>query len=198
MKMPVYDIHTHRADAPAGSIINIAPGAQLLPGRLYSAGIHPWDAGSEADIDALAALCSHPQVVAIGETGIDLSRPVDPELQRALFATHADLSRESGKPLILHVVKAWSDVIAEYRRRRPAEPWIVHGFRGKPQLARQLLDSGLYLSYGERFNPLSLAATPASRRLMETDCSELPIDRIAALQGVELTDFSAIFPTPEG
>lgn len=196
MTMPIYDIHTHRQDAPAGSIINVEPGAILLPDRVYSAGIHPWNASAHPDIEALAKLCALRQVVAIGETGIDLSRPVDPKLQQQLFATHADLSRDLGKPLVLHVVKGWSEVMAEHRRRRPREPWIVHGFRGKPQLARQLLERGFYLSFGEKFNPESFAVTPASRRLMETDCSELPIERIAAIQGVGLTDFSTIFAIP--
>ena len=59
-------------------------------------------------------------------------------------------------------------------------PWIVHGFRGAPALARQLLDAGMHLSLGEHFRPDTAAIIPADRLHVETDTSSLPIEEIAA------------------
>jgi TatD DNase family protein len=62
---------------------------------------------------------------------------------------------------------------------RPSVPWIIHGFRGKPELAQQYLSRGFILSFGERFNPLSLAASYASQAiLMESDESTAGIGAI--------------------
>jgi TatD DNase family protein len=57
-------------------------------------------------------------------------------------------------------------------------PWIIHGFRGKPQLARQLINQGFYISLGELFNPQTATIIPTNRLLFETDESTLDIDTI--------------------
>lgn len=89
-----------------------------------------------------------------------------------LLRYHYELSETLGKPLILHIVKSFPEIIALKKQWKPAQPWIIHGFRGKPQLARELLAHGFHLSYGKKYNPASLALTPASRLLRETD--EMP------------------------
>ena len=57
-------------------------------------------------------------------------------------------------------------------------PWIIHGFRGKPQLAQQLLNNGFYISLGEHFNPQTVTIIPTNRLLFETDESTLDINTI--------------------
>ncbi len=93
--------------------------------------------------------------------------------QTALLRIHYELSETLRKPLILHIVKSFPEIIALRKQWKPTQPWIIHGFRGKPQLARELLAHGFHLSYGKKYNPASLAITPASRLLRETD--EMPI-----------------------
>jgi TatD DNase family protein len=78
------------------------------------------------------------------------------------------------------VVKAYSEIMALKRELRPMQPWIIHGFRGKPELARQLLCADFYISLGERFNPAAAAVIPADRLLVETDDSTMPIAEIAS------------------
>ena len=105
----------------------------------------------------------------IGECGIDRQRGGDVEAQIELTRWHADLAERLGKPLILHIVGAWSEIIALRKRMKPVQPWIIHGFRGKEALARQLVDAGFHLSLGPR-SPQSLKdIIPQERTLYETD-----------------------------
>ena len=92
--------------------------------------------------------------------------------QTALLRIHYELSETLRKPLILHIVKSFPEIIALRKQWKPTQPWIIHGFRSKPQLARELLAHGFHLSYGKKYNPASLAITHASRLLRETD--EMP------------------------
>lgn len=92
--------------------------------------------------------------------------------QTALLRIHYELSETLRKPLILHIVKSFPEIIALRKQWKPTQPWIIHGFRGKPQLARELLAHGFHLSYGKKYNPASLTITHASRLLRETD--EMP------------------------
>lgn len=82
------------------------------------------------------------------------------------------------------MVRGWDELFSLRREMRPSQPWIVHGFRGKPELARRLVAEGFYLSYGERFNPASVAVTPPDRLLIETDESQLSLAEIAGRLGV--------------
>ncbi len=173
------DTHTHRPDAPDG-VINYDPATDsrpLDPSLAYSVGVHPWNAGKATTevMDRVAALAADPCVVAIGETGLDSLRGPAQETQREIFLGHIDIALAAGKPLIIHAVRAWPELlrIAAMYPCKP-EPWIIHGFRGKPGLARQLLAAGFSLSFGRRFNPESFELTPPSRRYAESDEDSLP------------------------
>lgn len=182
----VADIHTHNLSAPSGSVISVEPGAEFLPGRLYSVGFHPYTVGEgkPLDFERLGQDAERCQVVAIGETGIDKLRggPVDRQIE--VLRRHAELSESLRKPLILHAVKTFPELIALRRELKPSQRWIVHGFRGKAQLARELLSHGFDLSLGERFNPEAAALIPAGRLWFETDTSTLPIDEITRRVGL--------------
>ena len=65
-----------------------------------------------------------------------------------------------------HILPLFADA---RRRGIVLPPWIVHGFRGGPALARQLLDAGFDLSFGLRYNKESFDITPTERRYRETD-----------------------------
>ncbi|MDE6416678.1 MAG: TatD family hydrolase [Duncaniella sp.] len=177
--MPLSDTHTHRTDA-ADAIINYDPTVDTYtprPDLTYSAGIHPWraDLADDEMLSRLATLARQSNFTAIGETGLDALRGSDMEIQSAVFAKHITLAAELEKPLIIHCVRAWQQLIAISRRYgKHAAPWIIHGFRGKPQLARQLLDAGFSLSFGQHYNPESFAITPVDRRYAESDESTLP------------------------
>ena len=178
----MFDSHTHILKHNA--VVNLDPvdlrgGVRLRKGYSYSVGIHPWNvfATRPTDLLSLRALAIEPAVLAIGECGLDAkltdaegrSREGILSAQTQLLHFHFRLSEQLAKPLILHIVKAFPEIINLKRQWRPTQPWIIHSFRGKPQLARELLDHGFYLSFGEKYNPESFDLTPASRRLRETD-----------------------------
>ena len=80
--------------------------------------------------------------------------------------------------LVIHAVKAYDDIIRIHKAERPKQPWIIHGFRGKPETAGQLIREGLYLSFGEYYNHESLKFVPLDRLFLETDEGNMPIDKL--------------------
>lgn len=72
-------------------------------------------------------------------------------------------------PLLIHAVKATEELFAIKKEMRPRNAWIIHGFRGKKELAESLLGQGFYLSFGEKYQPEALRITPEDRLLLETD-----------------------------
>ena len=176
---PCSDIHTHdksRTDA----IINIYPNEEIIEGAYHSVGIHPWHTVDidSSTIEKLSTLTAHPQVVAIGETGLDALKGASIEKQIEIFKLHVSLSEKYQKPLIIHCVKCFNEIIELKKTLHSTMPWIIHGFRGKPQLAQQLLDNGFYISLGEKFNIETASIIPTNRLLFETDESPLDINTV--------------------
>ena len=179
--MTITDCHTHLE--AEGAVVNVSP-RDFAPveGHCYSVGIHPWDL-AEADEElwqCLVEAATSPHVVALGETGLDALKGPSLDVQQRWFERHIALSEELQKPLIIHCVKAYHLILALHARLRPAQPWVVHGFRGKPALAQQLLDAGIYLSLGPRFNHETACLIPDDRLLLETDHTVLSIDHVSA------------------
>ena len=190
--MNVPDVHTHRPVPPGATAIrSLEPGEVLAPAHGYfSAGIHPWripEAWEEV-MESLAVTAADPRCLAIGECGLDKARlkalpsgqrPAALDLQTAVFEAHIRLSETLGKPLIIHCVRAWGELLALHRQCKPGQAWVVHGFRGNRRVAEMLLAEGLYLSFGERYQADALRAVPDGRLFAETDESALPIGLIA-------------------
>lgn len=181
--MKYYNIHTHSCSSETNDTVevkNVIIGKDSLPDTdtCFSCGIHPWYiTDAEAQSLQLESLLSDPRVLAVGEAGLDKTVTDRTPLaqQTELFRRQAILAEEYHKPLIIHCVKAWDELLFLRRQIRPAQPWIIHGFRGKEPLARQLLAHGLYLSFGERFQPAALRAAWPDRLLLETDEARIPI-----------------------
>lgn len=184
------DIHTHRRDNNPAALVSLLPEeaaefAATRPDTLFSAGIHPWELYTSPEEEdrrfaTLSTALLDRNAAAIGETGLDALKGPDTAIQEERFRRHIALSEKLGLPLIIHLVKAQQQLLAIRKEIRPTQPWIIHGFRGKAQQASQLANAGLYISFGEHFNPAALAAVPASQRLAETDESSLPIETIIA------------------
>ena len=117
-------------------------------------------------------------VVAIGEAGLDTLAESPMDLQKEVFLAQANLAEETHKPLIIHCVKAWADLIACKKAVKPEMPWIIHGFRGNGELASQLVRLGFYLSFGDRFNPSALRAAWPDFLFLETDDKSIDIRRV--------------------
>lgn len=175
----IKDIHTHNITCDA--IISIEPGVlEPDPDKYYSVGIHPWNSefASTDLLDRLDVYARRDNVIAIGETGIDALKGASPDIQKELFLSHAALAAGLKKPLIIHAVRSYNDIIALHKKLKPENAWIIHGFRGNGNIADALLKEGFYLSYGELFNDVSLLRTPLDRMFIETDCSGVPVEKI--------------------
>lgn len=186
----ILDVHTHRpAPYPEGIISLMNPETILeenpkdgsKDGQAYSAGIHPWNTAtpvSEETWQWLETMAEDNRVVAIGECGVDLSKGGPLYSQLLVLKRQIEISERVKKPLILHCVKTADIILGLKRDLQPSQPWIIHGFRGKPELMRQLTGKGIFLSFGEKFNPETVMAVPSDRLLAETDESALTITEI--------------------
>jgi len=152
--------------------------AESFRGVFATAGMHPHTA-SEFDQTAGSAveeLLADPLVVAVGETGLDYYRRLSPaEDQERAFRTHIALSRESDKPLVVHVRDAWEDAMA-ILQHEGATRVILHCFSGDEDLAAEASRRGYFLSFAGNItypgaDGLRRAAAAASegRLLAETD-----------------------------
>lgn len=191
------DLHSHRSTPYPQGVVSCSITADFTPTLLsarqyWSVGIHPWESGAANLQERLLALESAArleQVVAIGEAGIDLTEGRNTASlfeQMELLRYHAMTAEAVGKPLVIHAVKAHVQIIGMHKQMHPRLPWIIHGFRSKPTIAKMYTDEGILLSYGERFNAESLRITPPDMRFAETDESPLPIERIIKAQATAL------------
>lgn len=175
------DIHTHNEtdDDNVLAIINLKC-HEPFPTKegLYSVGIHPWDVSEHSQTE-LFSLCPHlpnKQIVAIGEIGLDKISDSDWTLQNAVFETQIKMANAVQKPIIIHCVKAYNELLGF--KGLMETPAIIHGFRGKPQLMKSLCNAGFYFSYGQKFNEETLKETPADRLFLETDDAETTIQTV--------------------
>ena len=131
------------------------------------------DARAGAEIEELLA---NPQVVGVGETGLDFFRRLSPpqDQERAL-RLHAALSRESGRPLVVHCRDAWEAILRVLDEER-AERAVLHCFSGDATIARECVARGWFLSFAANITypknehlRAAAAAAPIDRLLVETD-----------------------------
>lgn len=178
----IYDIHTHHEKAE-NAVFNLIlkDGKEVLPQQYCSVGIHPWYMCefNENMAQILRKLAEQPNVLAIGESGIDKLRGGNMDEQIKWMEYHIRLSEELGKPLIIHDVKGIDTILAVKKKYRPQQAWVRHGFRGNEQMVKSLIDNGFYISLGEKWNEKAVQAIPTDRLLLETDESALSIAEIA-------------------
>jgi TatD DNase family protein len=186
------DIHNHHAAPSPGvfTVDSLMAHENLKPsgdkGVAYTAGIHPWyldDANHDLLLKFVLDLADNSQLVAIGEAGFDKLKGPSIELQRLTFEEQVKIADEKQKPVVIHCVRAWDELLAAHRRLKPVKPWLVHGFRGKKELALQLLNRGMYLSFWFDFVIRDLSAEllrslPENRIFLETDGADVSISEI--------------------
>jgi len=143
----MFNLHTHVSQNKA--IVNIDDVISFVsePNYYYSLGNHPWR--KDISVQTLEELLiKHPQIIAIGECGLDKQKSYHHfEEQIKVFEKQVILSEKHQKPIILHVVKSYSEMITLKKKLNPKQPWVVHGFN-KYKQADVLLNNGFYLSFG--------------------------------------------------
>lgn len=170
------------ADMSTDRAADISADIALEEGYFYSAGIHPWDLAEEYDgeeqLRLLRALFANQQLIAVGEAGLDKLAAAPMEFQIEMFEKQVMLSEDLRLPLIIHCVKAMEELLAVKKKLHPAQPWIWHGFRGKPEQAVQLIKNSIYLSFGVHYPERTLNAVPLERLFLETDDSPVEIEDV--------------------
>ncbi len=143
-------------------------------------GMHPHDAkdvGAD-EMEKLKALCTHPKVIAVGETGLDYYYDHSPrDVQRHVFAQFIHMASETGLPIVVHERDAAGDA-AELLRGEGAGKLrgVIHCFTGNYDAACAYLDLGFYISFTgiitfKNADPLRevVRKVPLERMLIETD-----------------------------
>lgn len=194
------DIHTHGGTPHPGSflienlMVHEDRGPDNKTGLAYSAGVHPWfltQENSDQQIGLVREYSNNQNVIAIGEAGFDRLRGPSLTLQRDIFEAQTVLAEKVSKPLFIHCVRAWDELLSEQKRLNPSTPWLIHGFRGKKELAMQLISKGMYLSFWFDFvlRPESTAllqSLPKEKIFLETDGSDVGIETIYKKVAVDL------------
>ncbi len=124
----------------------------------------------------VAVTAADRSVIAVGEAGFDKIKGPAMDLQKKTFEEQVLIAEEHKKPVVIHCVRAWEELLAEHKKLKPLTPWLVHGFRGKKELALQLISRGIYLSFWFDFITRPEAASllkslPVDHIFLETDGS---------------------------
>ena len=146
---------------------------------IYAAvGLHPYEAEKNNDYSQLEILAAHEKVVAIGEIGLDYHCDIDREAQKKCFRMQAELAKKLNLPIIVHDREAHKDCVDIVRD--VGGTGVFHCYSGSPEMARELLDMGFYVSfagpltYKNSKNAVATARSmPIDKILVETDCPYL-------------------------
>ena len=223
------DIHTHSCvPAPKGSIIIQNFTQQDFEGEFLSQkmrefeqnihdiqqrvkwvtlGLHPWfltDENVEKDFQKLTQLVDNQRVIAVGECGLDRLRGENLLFQMRVLEDHIRLAERVSKPVIIHCVKAFNELIAVQKKMKPTVPLIVHGFNKNSNILSELLQNGFYISVGasilrgSHFHK-TLREIPLNRLFFETDDALVPISDVyeaaAQILEIEISDLKSTIYT---
>lgn len=194
------DIHTHSSESTGAlSVCSLSVGNGFsVPvassGVGFSVGLHPWDIAEcnamqwdKYDfLGQMESVVASPSVCMVGECGMDKCISVPLDVQEAIFEWHIELSEACGKPLIVHCVRAFSELIRLKKKYRPKQHWILHGFAKNADTAKMLMKEGVLLSFGKDLLSSTAQATKVlpllkdSMFFLETDVGSVPIAGVYA------------------
>ena len=209
------NLHTHKFSnlSDVIEVVNQYPWEFDASVPNYSIGIHPWYVDEnrlETDLEIIKEKLQLTGCLALGECGLDKRIEIPLDSQISVFKKQLELVKETQKPIVLHCVAAYDEVIAIKNEMKIENPMIIHGFSKNEQVAQTLFKNGFYLSFGKYLlrNPdLEKVFTfaPENQILLETDTIEESIyqvyDKAAAIKGISVeemktivfTNFSKIF-----
>ncbi len=147
---------------------------------IYSAvGYHPENLQDGVELDEIERLSSSPRCVAIGEIGLDYYwEKENADYQKEIFISQLNLAKRLSKPVIIHDRDAHGDTLEILRQYKPRG--VLHCFSGSAEMAREVINLGLYIGVGgvvtfknAKKMPEIVSLIPDSRILLETDCPYL-------------------------
>jgi TatD DNase family protein len=151
--------------------------------NFYSMGLHPWYLQDlETQLKVLDHYSRNANVLAMGECGLDKVCTTDWARQQIAFQSQIELAEKLNKPLIIHCVRAYTEVLSMLRKTKV--PVIFHGFNKNPALAMEIIHQGYYLSFGATLlkdNPTvceAFAQITPDRFFLETDDAGINITEV--------------------
>ena len=215
--MQFVNLHTHKFSNNNTflEVVNQYPWEFSLNIPQYSIGIHPWyikEDRLELDLEIIAGKLLLKECLALGECGLDKRIEIPLDLQIEVFKKQLALVQDASKPIILHCVAAYQEVITIKKEMHIQNPMIVHGFSKNENVANSLLNNGFYLSFGKYLlrNPELESVfknVPNDRFFLETDtieesleevykkASEIKNIEIEELKNIVWTNFQNVFQT---
>lgn len=152
--MEFFNFHTHHYTNQPGvlELVNQYPREFDNSIPFYSIGIHPWyieEDQIDIDLKIIEEKLQTENCLAIGECGLDKRIEIPLELQISVFEKQLVLAEKYKKPVVVHCVAAFQELIAIKRKMKISVPIVVHGFSKNNQLAIQLIKEGFYISFGK-------------------------------------------------
>lgn len=189
--MKYFNLHTHKFTNSSDilELVNQYPLEFDATIPNYSIGIHPWyidENRLENDLKTIEEKLQLKECLALGECGLDKRIEIPLALQIEVFEKQIELAEKYQKPLVLHLVAAFDELIAIKKRLKIKVPIVIHGFSKNEQVAKQLIDSGFYLSFGKYLirNPdleTVFKSVPNDRFFLETDTIEETLEEVYIL-----------------
>jgi TatD DNase family protein len=189
--MQFFNLHTHKFTNQPDvlELVNQYPWEFDASIPFYSIGIHPWfivEERLESDFEIIERQLQEPGCLAMGECGLDKRIEVPMELQQSVFEKQLLLAQKYQKPVVIHCVAAFQELIEITKKLNITVPILIHGFSKSEQLAKQLLENGFYISFGKYLlqNPeleTVFKNMPNDRFFLETDTAEESLATVYAL-----------------
>lgn len=182
------DIHSHKIiNENAITVLNLFPEESLnvtpLMKSCFSVGIHPWYLRNQVNaLKIIREKLALSQFIAVGECGLDVFADAPMALQEKCFREQVAMSETFEKPMIIHCVRAYNELIRIKKDMKPRQTWILHAFNGNYETALQCLRHQMILSFGDKMlywkANSKLFTVPMSSLLLETDNSGKSIEEI--------------------
>ena len=204
--MKFFNLHTHQSSNQLDVLELVNQYPQEFDAAIpnYSIGIHPWhivEDRIDADLEIIESKLNDEMCLAIGECGLDKRIEFPMALQQMVFEKQLVLAEKYKKPVVIHCVAAFQEVIAIKKKMAISVPMIIHGFSKNKETAEQLIANGIYISFGKYLlrNPeleLVFKNIPKERLFLETDTIEEGIAAVyelaAKYRNIELEEMSSI------
>jgi len=189
--MEYFNCHTHQFTNQSNvlELVNQYPKEFDASIAFYSIGIHPWyieENRIDFDLTIIEEKLQTKNCLAIGECGLDKKIDIPLDLQISVFEKQLTLAEKFRKPIVIHCVAAFQEIIVIKKRLKITVPMIIHGFSKNKQVADQLIAAGFYLSFGKYLlkNPdlkTVFQNIPNDRFFLETDTMEESIQMVYEL-----------------
>lgn len=190
--------HTHSQLYDANiEVVNLNIGSPQKTNH-YSYGLHPWHIEKDSCgdyLDNLKVVAHEKRCIAIGECGLDKLSKVQFGLQEEVFVEQIKIANKVNKPIIVHCVKAFNELINCLNHNDNKVPVIIHGFNNNENIARIMVNEGHYFSFGKALLGYESNASKAiknvgrKRFFLETDDADISIKYIykkaSELLGIE-------------